>query len=54
VQNLAPASKDEEILWMFNIKVYRKISESKRGSERRMEMITQEGIHNSYLHIILL
>jgi hypothetical protein len=35
--------KDAEILWIFNIKVHRGISESKRDSERRMEKITQSG-----------
>jgi hypothetical protein len=35
--------KDEEILWMFNIKVHRGISESRKDSERRMEKIAQSG-----------
>jgi len=43
VQNLTLSLKDEEILCMFNFKVHRKISESLRDSERRMEKITQSG-----------
>jgi hypothetical protein len=37
------ALKDKGILWMFNIKVHRGISESKKDSERRIEKITQSG-----------
>jgi hypothetical protein len=40
------AFKAEEMLWMFNVKVHRGISESKRDSEKRIEKITQSG--NSY------